>query len=79
VTPREETQLRALIWNAWPHRGTSALHEHVERIEDWDAIRVLARGELDELRTDALEAAVAELRRREVIWAIRESYPLVAA
>jgi hypothetical protein len=76
VTPREETQLRALVAIAWKHRGTSALREDVAAIVDWNLMRVLARGELDELRTDAFLALEAELRIRQLIWIIRESYPL---
>jgi hypothetical protein len=78
VTPREESQLSALVWNAWPHRGTPALREHVDRIEEWDATRILARGELEELRTDALLALARELRRRQLVWLLRESYPVAA-
>jgi len=78
VTPGEETQLRALVWAAWSHRGTPAIHEHVDRIEDWNTMRVLARGELEQLRTDALYALEAELRRRQCIWLLRETYPVAA-
>lgn len=76
MTAAEENQLRGLVAIAWPHRGTSALREHVERIEEWDCLRAIARGELDDLRTDALYAVQTELRRRELIWLLRESYPL---
>ncbi len=76
MTPREELQLRALVAVAWKHRGTPALREHIDRIEDWNVMRVLARGELEELTTNALYALEAELRRRQIIWLIRESYPL---
>jgi hypothetical protein len=78
VTPREETQLRALVAVAWKHRGTPAMREHVEAILDWNLLRVLARGELDELRTDALLALESELRIRQIIWVIRESHPVAA-
>jgi hypothetical protein len=78
VTAAEETQLRGLVWAAWSSRGTPTLREHVAHIEDWNALRVLARGELDELRTDALLALEAELRRRQIIWLIRETFPVAA-
>jgi len=78
VTPREETQLRALVAIAWKHRGSPALREHVEAILDWNVMRVLARGELDELRTDALLELERELRRRQLVWLLRESYQVAA-
>ena len=78
MTPREETQLRALVAIAWKHRGSPALREHVEAILDWNVMRVLARGELDELRTDALLELERELRRRQLVWLLRESYQVAA-
>ena len=76
MTSREATQLRALIWTAWPHRGTDALRGHVDAIEDWNALRAIARGELEELRTDALVTLERELRVRHLVWLLRESYPV---
>jgi hypothetical protein len=76
VNVREENQLRGLVAVAWPHRGTSELRERIEEILLWDEMRALARGELDELRTYALFAVEAELRRRQLIWLLRESYPV---
>ena len=66
MTKREDAQLRALVAAAWPHRGTPALREHVERIEFWNLVRAIADGQLEELHTEALVKLDAELRRRQM-------------
>lgn len=61
----EQAELRALIADAWPHRGTPELREHAERIGEWAWLRALARIDLRAMSDAALARVDAELRRRE--------------
>lgn len=64
LSPSEQAQLRALVYAAWPHRGTPRLAEHCERIVEWNELRALATIDLGAMRMTALEAVETELRQR---------------
>lgn len=67
MTAIEQAQLRALVYDAWPHRGTPELDRHIERIVDWGTLRWLTTIDLRAMRLDALGAVETELRRRKSI------------